>query len=46
VRKALEAAIKRCQEFLDTFDDMRDYVTQADIDDWNDVLAASGEAKP
>ncbi len=34
VRSALSIACDRLQEFLDTFGDMRDYVTQSDIDDW------------
>ena len=31
---ALSEAGKRCQSFLDTFEDIGDCVTQADIDDW------------
>jgi len=34
VINALSEAGKRCQSFLDTFGDIGDCVTQADIDDW------------
>lgn len=39
LREALEAATDRCQKFLDTFGDLGDCVTQADINDWVDALA-------
>ena len=35
-RSALSIACDRLQEFLDTFGDIRDYVTQSDIDDWRE----------
>lgn len=36
---ALDAATHRCQKFLDTFGDVGDCVTQADINDWCEVIA-------
>lgn len=39
LRNALQASTDRAQRFLDTFGDLGDCVTQADINDWREVLA-------
>ncbi len=42
MREALEAATDRCQLFLDTFGDVGDCVTSADIGDWCAALSERG----
>jgi len=41
---ALKAAVNRAQSFLDTFGDVGDCVTQADIGDWEEAIALADAA--